>query len=898
MLARPPHTTWLLPGTAAGVQRSTRRLFIHRHRWLSSSSIFKLPAVNSAAIPSRRLSLVASYRSLNHPLSLTIMAGLVVKKGRGHSSHASSSEDGLRLDRPAYLDEEPDREVILPRRRAPQGTNRLARINSLPLETNGGVKVATFSSIPASKIQEPVGPKPRNVKPERKVFTPRYRREPSSPEQQQAVDRPAQRKLDNSGMDFSRVTRPTLHVQTFSQALLSPIPGMGKAKVHKATPVPTEVLTEALKSLPPKASPNGGFKTSAIPTGPAAPMPVAEVVTVVTEEIPVQHELTMGHFSESSAVVAEETPQHHVPVMENLSGTTAVVAEEIPQHHELGMDNLSETPAVVAEETSQHHELATDNPSGALLVAAGVTIDIRAEESLASTDKMVPQAEEFESYQLGADERFASESSDESESVTSTIHEYDEVSENEAASGDEIVQKKRGRKPKPVETSDGTVYYEIAVDEEPYVPLTYQIPMEVLTRLLCLKDDSRLKYWTHDLYQHQEKKISVEYCTTLDQFETAAQKFLKEKVIGFDMEWLPRPSKRVCDNVSLIQLAKEDHITLFHLGRVRKENVEELIPSSLKAILESKSILKVGVSVAGDGSRIKKWLGIEPQGMMELSAIHHVIEYARERRKGQIPRVLVSLTRLSEKYLQLPIHKGSTRTSDWAKPLSLAQISYAATDAYAGLRIFDALQKARMLVDPIPMLPACVKCGDDKKKKGVVTPKLYIDGVEGANSVSTWNTNFETLVQNNKTSVVMDWAQEVEESRRAAAVAKVRGPKKKNTDTNTAILNGDTPSNGRSSAKRPALQSSPEVEFATDWAKKHRAQRTVGDAKLAQLKAYALWHRKACTLEETARHLEIAPKTAAQYICQATKADKLEYDSERFRYVWSQNVIPSRGRRF
>ena len=288
---------------------------------------------------------------------------------------------------------------------------------------------------------------------------------------------------------------------------------------------------------------------------------------------------------------------------------------------------------------------------------------------------------------------------------------------------------------------------------------------------------------------------------------------------------------------------------------------------------------------------------------MELSAIHHAIEYARERRRGQIPRVLVSLTRLSEKYLQLPIEKDNVRMSDWTRPLTPAQISCmisnlnllytgalilsldidAATDAYAGLRIFDALQKARVVVDPIPTLPACVKCGDDKKKRGVVTPKLYIDGVEaGSNSVSTWDTSFEATTQKNETAVVMDWAQEVEESRRgneAAPVAKVRGPGKEGTNTNMANIHGE---NGCFSTKRPGnppLQLSPEVEFATDWSKKHRARLTVGDAGVAQLKAYALWHWKASTPEDTAGHLEITVKTAAQYISQAIWVYQLDKDN-------------------
>lgn len=60
---------------------------------------------------------------------------------------------------------------------------------------------------------------------------------------------------------------------------------------------------------------------------------------------------------------------------------------------------------------------------------------------------------------------------------------------------------------------------------------------------------------------------------------------------------------------------------------------------------------------------------------MELSSIHHLVEYAKERRRGPIPKVLVSLTKLCEQYLRLPIEKGFVRISDWTKPLTSNQIS-------------------------------------------------------------------------------------------------------------------------------------------------------------------------------------------------------------------------------
>lgn len=894
------------------------------------------------------------------------MTEAIVRKGRGFEkeahlgrSHKSqrnpgylASEEG-RLDAPIFLDEEPDREDIGftgKRRPTPhQRTNQRAPPVTPPREVNGGVKLGIPPCTPSPSARHgQEAEKPRvKIRPGAQVWSPPHRRAPTSPEQSQSADNIMIEQLEVSKLDFSKMTRQAT-VQTLDQALKSQPIGSGKPKEQAAAvstphlqstphppaeqgpsvigpplegpshrrqaknlgsaPMPTNVLVGALKSLPRRPSSHKGPRDSGFSSILAATTPIAKELG---KEIPQHHEATVVHVSETSKVVTEA--QIGIQVEESLASMDTTVSRTEDQvSHQLEASTVAielETK-IQLEESLESTDITvsrTEHYEAHQLETSTVSVDAQAEESLTSTEYMPSGTEEFESYQLGVDERFASESSDESESVTSTIQDYENVSENgeseenEAASGDEIVRKKRPKR-KAVETSDGKVYYPVAENEEPYVPLTYEIPLKEFTRLVSMKTDSKFRFWTHTLYQHEEKKITVECCTSLEEFEIAAQKFLNERVIGFDMEWLSRRSKRICDNVSLIQLAKEDHIALFHLGGLRKENVDELVSPSLRAVLESKDILKVGVSVAGDGARIRKYLKLDPQGLMELSQIHHILEYARERRSGQIPKVLVALTKLAEKYLLLPIAKGPVRISDWSKPLTPTQIDYAATDAYAGLRIFDALQKARMLISPIPMLPPCVRCNEDKKKR-VVSPKRYIDGVEiGATTGSTWNTNFEAAVdttQNDGTAgvmdVVMDWAQEVEDSRladHAAAKKKPKPTRKKPATDNTASMNGEPSSQGRSRVTRPPRSKpplSPEVQFATEWAKKHEAERTVGRTTHSPLRAYALWHFKRCSLEDTAKHLNIGVTTAAQYINQAVWIDKLAYDRDRIQHVKDMN---------
>ena len=145
-----------------------------------------------------------------------------------------------------------------------------------------------------------------------------------------------------------------------------------------------------------------------------------------------------------------------------------------------------------------------------------------------------------EPYQLKSDEEFASESSDESESVTSTIKDYEDVSE--AGSAKSV---KRTKKTRREIIEENGAPYPVSVNEEPYAPLSFQIPTDELIRIVALKETNKLRVWSHTLYLHEDRKITVEYCTSFQEFETAAQKFLNEKAVGFDMEWLPRPSKHV-----------------------------------------------------------------------------------------------------------------------------------------------------------------------------------------------------------------------------------------------------------------------------------------------------------------------------------------------------------------
>jgi len=61
------------------------------------------------------------------------------------------------------------------------------------------------------------------------------------------------------------------------------------------------------------------------------------------------------------------------------------------------------------------------------------------------------------------------------------------------------------------------------------------------------------------------------------------------------------------------------------------------------------------------------------------------------------------------------LFKGEVRASDWSKFLDFNQIHYAATDAYAGFRIWDALECKRKMINPPLPLPQF--CDHDEKSR-------------------------------------------------------------------------------------------------------------------------------------------------------------------------------------
>jgi ribonuclease D len=155
-----------------------------------------------------------------------------------------------------------------------------------------------------------------------------------------------------------------------------------------------------------------------------------------------------------------------------------------------------------------------------------------------------------------------------------------------------------------------------------------------------------------------------------------AVKYLQDfDVIGFDTE--TRPSFRKGDNhqVALLQLATNEKAFLIRVQKVGlSQGIRELFINS--------DILKPGVAIRDDLKVLQKIQNFRPAGFIELQ------EIAR-----QIGINDFSLKKLCAIILGFRISK-SQQLSNWdSDQLTDQQLLYAATDAWASLKIYEKLEQ-------------------------------------------------------------------------------------------------------------------------------------------------------------------------------------------------------------
>ena len=229
------------------------------------------------------------------------------------------------------------------------------------------------------------------------------------------------------------------------------------------------------------------------------------------------------------------------------------------------------------------------------------------------------------------------------------------------------------------------------------------------------------------------KPVQILYSKTIEKSEIIARQFLHEDVIGFDMEWPWNDWKRadLQNKIGLIQVASEDKIALFHIGLHTGKTTNDIIAPSLRKLIETPTIGKLGVGVlSADFARLRRFFHLDPKGAVELSHLYRLTKFGG-RKPELVSTKLVSLARLVEDQLGHPLYKGDVRTSNWSKPLSKDQINYAAGDAYAGLMLYHCMNFKRVHMTPIPPLPVHAEKYLAAKLSGVIPLRLQQQADDG-----------------------------------------------------------------------------------------------------------------------------------------------------------------------
>jgi len=165
----------------------------------------------------------------------------------------------------------------------------------------------------------------------------------------------------------------------------------------------------------------------------------------------------------------------------------------------------------------------------------------------------------------------------------------------------------------------------------------------------------------------------IQLVTDVKRVAEVFKEISNHEVVGFDTETRPSFHKGQHYNVSLLQLAIEDQVFLIRLSQTG-------ITQEMISFLENDEILKAGIGLRDDIKALQKLKRFQADGFVELSSI--------AKSKGL---QVESVKKLAGLVLGFRISK-SAQTSNWdAEEYSEKQISYAATDAWVCLKLYNAL---------------------------------------------------------------------------------------------------------------------------------------------------------------------------------------------------------------
>jgi len=168
---------------------------------------------------------------------------------------------------------------------------------------------------------------------------------------------------------------------------------------------------------------------------------------------------------------------------------------------------------------------------------------------------------------------------------------------------------------------------------------------------------------------------------TAEEFASATAKIKAAGMVGFDTESKPTfVVGDISEGPHVVQFALHDRAYLFQLHRAEGRTF-------LLELLQSEQLIKVGFGLRSDRGHILAKLGVHFNAVVDLNTVFSMKGYHKE----MGVRAAVGLV--------LNQHFAKARhvtTSNWSQPqLTPRQMIYAANDAYAALKVLEALDIPR-----------------------------------------------------------------------------------------------------------------------------------------------------------------------------------------------------------
>lgn len=169
----------------------------------------------------------------------------------------------------------------------------------------------------------------------------------------------------------------------------------------------------------------------------------------------------------------------------------------------------------------------------------------------------------------------------------------------------------------------------------------------------------------------------IRLVSTAGQADSACRALAEASAWGFDTESKPTFARgEESDGPHIVQLATLETAWVFQLH-------EPGCRARVAELLALPGVTKAGFGLGDDTKRIQHKLGVQPAGVLELNTVFRKQGYRKDMGVKAAVAVLFNRRFIKSK---------KAATSNWANlRLTEAQLVYAANDAWAALRVFQAL---------------------------------------------------------------------------------------------------------------------------------------------------------------------------------------------------------------